>query len=116
MTNRFMHAGAAAVGVLLFGALTSARAQIQYATGQNVAPVYEGWIRNADGTIDMVFGYLNRNWEEVLAIPVGADNNVQPNGPDRGQPTIFVPRKIAQPPGERREQFVFRVRVPAGWG
>src|SRR5206468_2139253 len=46
----------------------------------------------------------------------GPDNSVTPSGPDRGQPTIFVPRRIAQPPGERREQFVFRVRVPKDWG
>ena len=98
------------------GAITSAHAQIQYQTGQNVAPIYEGWIRNDDGSIDMVFGYLNRNWEEVLHVPIGLENSVQPGGPDRGQPTIFAPRRITQPPGERREQFVFRVRVPAEWG
>jgi len=108
-------AAAAAIAVAL-GGLTVARAQIQYQTGQNVAPVYEGWMRNDDGSIDMVFGYLNRNWEEVLYLPIGPENNVQPGGPDRGQPTIFVPRRFTQPPGERREQFVFRVRVPAGWG
>jgi hypothetical protein len=100
----------------LLGGQSSARAQIQYQTGQNVAPVFEGWMRNEDGSIDMIFGYLNRNWEEVLYLPIGPENNVQPGGPDRGQPTIFVPRRFTQPPGERREQFVFRVRVPAGWG
>src|SRR5262245_33265066 len=107
---------AAAAIVVALGGLTVVRAQIQYQTGQNVAPVYEGWMRNGDGSIDMVFGYLNRNWEEVLYLPIGPENNVQPGGPDRGQPTIFVPRRFTQPPGERREQFVFRVRVPAGWG
>ncbi len=100
----------------VFVGIASARAQIQYQTGQNVAPVYEGWMRNDDGSIDMLFGYLNRNWEEVLHVPIGPENSVQPGGPDRGQPTIFVPRRFTQPPGERREQFVFRVRLPAGWG
>ena len=90
-------------------------AQIQYSTGQNVAPVYEGWFRNPDETLDMVFGYLNRNWEEVLFIPVGPANGIEPGGPDRGQPTVFYPRKAASPPGERREQFVFRVRLPKSW-
>ena len=104
-----------AVTVVVCG-IVRANAQIQYQTGQNVAPVYEGWIRNDDGSLDMVFGYLNRNWEEVLYLPIGPENNVQPGGPDRGQPTIFVPRRITQPPGERREQFVFRVRLPAEWG
>lgn len=92
-----------------------APAQIQYATGQNVAPIYEGWMRNADGTIDMWFGYLNRNWEEVLHVPVGPDNHVQPGGPDRGQPPVFVPRRSTGSAVERREQFVFGVRLPAEW-
>jgi hypothetical protein len=116
MTLSRKHVILAIAVATLIGSLTSAGAQIQYQTGQNVAPVYEGWMRNDDGSIDMVFGYLNRNWEEVLYVPVGPENNVQPGGPDRGQPTIFVPRRFTQPPGERREQFVFRVRVPAGWG
>ena len=116
MTLSRKHVILAIAVAALIGSLTSAGAQIQYQTGQNVAPVYEGWMRNDDGSIDMVFGYLNRNWEEVLYVPVGPENNVQPGGPDRGQPTIFVPRRFTQPPGERREQFVFRVRVPAGWG
>jgi hypothetical protein len=105
----------AAVGAMLVLGAQTGRAQIQWATGQNVAPIFEGWMRNADGSIDMIFGYLNRNWEEVLHIPVGPDNNVEPGGPDRGQPTVFVPRRVAQPPGERREQFVFRVRLPKEW-
>src|SRR4030095_11198233 len=31
------------------------------------------------------------------------DNNIQPGGPDNGQPTHFLPR---------RNRFMFRVRVP----
>ena len=38
-----------------------ALAQVQYSRGQNVAPVFEGWERNPDGSYNMVFGYLNRN-------------------------------------------------------
>ena len=44
--------------------------QIQYNRGMNVAPLYEGWTKTPDGTIEFWFGYLNRNWEEVLHIPV----------------------------------------------
>ncbi len=54
----------------------TARAQVQYARGQNVAPVFEGWERNPDGTFNMVFGYLNRNYEEEIDIPVGPDNTI----------------------------------------
>src|SRR5438045_460304 len=55
----------------------------------------------------MVFGYFNRNWQEELVIPAGTANRVEPGGPDRGQPTYFLPR---------RQGWVFRVRVPADFG
>jgi hypothetical protein len=82
-----------------------ASAQVHYATGQNVAPVFEGWEHNPDGTYSMVFGYLNRNYEEEVDIPVGPNNTVTPGG-DRGQPEHFYPR---------RQRFLFKVVVPANW-
>jgi hypothetical protein len=81
--------------------------QTKFDSGQNVVPVYEGWIRNPDGTFDLVFGYFNRNYKEELAIPPGPYNTIEPGGPDRGQPTNFLPRRQAR---------LFRVRVPADWG
>ena len=81
--------------------------QVHFSRGQDIVPYFEGWIRNPDGTFDMVFGYFNRNWQEELAIAPGPDNVVEPGGPDRGQPTYFLPR---------RQPWVFRVRVPADWG
>jgi hypothetical protein len=77
------------------------------APGRNVTPVYEGFSRNDDGTFDLHFGYYNRNWDQEFDVPVGPDNNVEPNGPDGGQPAHFFPR---------RSQFVFKVRVPADFG
>jgi hypothetical protein len=82
------------------GGLTNA----QYRSGQSVAPVFEGWLKNADGSFDLVFGYLNRNYEEEAEIPVGANNMFSPGPQDRGQPTHFYPR---------RQQFMFKVHVPA---
>jgi hypothetical protein len=79
----------------------------KFNSGQDVQPYFEGWIRNKDGSFDMVFGYLNRNWQEELAIAAGPDNIVEPGGPDRGQPTYFLPR---------RQGWVYRVRVPADFG
>jgi len=79
----------------------------KFTSGQNVVPYFEGWIRNADGTFDLVFGYFNRNWQEELAIPAGPENLVEPGQPDRGQPTYFLPR---------RQGWVFRVRVPRDFG
>jgi hypothetical protein len=79
----------------------------KFKSGQDVVPYFEGWIHNKDGSFDLVFGYFNRNWEEELAIPAGADNIVEPGGPDRGQPTYFLPR---------RQGWVYRVRVPSDFG
>ena len=64
--------------------------------GQNIAPVYEGWEPNPDGTISMYFGYMNRNWKEELDIPIGPNNFFEPGPQDRGQPTHFLPRRHKQ--------------------
>lgn len=81
--------------------------QEKFARGQDVVPSYDGFLRNADGTFTMVFGYMNRNYEEELVIPPGPDNKLEPGTPDQGQPTWFLPRRHA---------WVFRVKVPADWG
>src|SRR5689334_23518130 len=79
---------------------------VRHASGQGVAPVYEGFDVNADGSFNMWFGYMNRNYEEAPDIPVGPNNAFEPGG-DRGQPTHFVPR---------RHKDVFSVRVPKDFG
>lgn len=95
------------------GAAAPAAAQTQthYATGQNVVPVFEGWERKPDGSFTMVFGYMNRNYDEQVDVPVGAENSIEPAvagaGPDQGQPTHFY---------NRRQQYVFSVKVPKDWG
>jgi hypothetical protein len=93
-----------ALGLLTFQV---ASAQLSYAKGQPTSPAYEGWEPNPDGTIDMVFGYMNDNWEEETDVPIGPDNKFEPGDIDRGQPTHFFPR---------RNRFVFRIRVPKDWG
>ena len=80
---------------------------IKYARGQNVVPVFEGWVPNRDGTISLVFGTWNRNWEETVFIPIGPDNHIEPSGPDRGQPTAF---------GPRRGKNLFEIVVPKDFG
>jgi hypothetical protein len=84
--------------------------QVTIARGQDVTPAFEGWMPNPDGTFSMYFGYMNRNYEEALDIPIGPDNNVDANGDrggDRGQPTHFYPR---------RQRMAFSVVVPKDWG
>ena len=90
--------------LLAAAAVPPASAQVFTPRGQNVAVAYEGWEQNPDGSYNLVFGYMNRNWEEELDVPIGPDNNIEPGGPDLGQPTRFLPR---------RNRFVFRVHVPA---
>jgi hypothetical protein len=58
-------------------------------SGSNIYPAYEGWYKNDDGTFTLLVGYYNRNKKEVLDIPIGPDNKIEPGGPDQGQPTHF---------------------------
>jgi hypothetical protein len=81
--------------------------QLRHWSGQGVAPVYEGWDQNPDGTFNMWFGYMNRNFEELVEIPVGPENRFEPGPVDRGQPTSF---------DTRRHKDIFRVLVPKEFG
>jgi hypothetical protein len=94
-----------ATGLLFTGSL--AWSQLSYSKGQPVSPAFEGWQPNAEGGFDMIFGYMNDNWEEELNVPVGPNNAFDSGAADRGQPTHFYPR---------RNRFVFRVKVPKDWG
>ena len=85
----------------------AANAQLSYSKGQSVYPAYEGWEKNADGSFNLLFGYMNDNWKEEPNIPIGPENNIEPGGPDQGQPTHFFPR---------RNRFVFWVHVPKDFG
>ena len=104
-----------AVGVALFlgvlalaaGARTAAAQGLPFSSGQSVSPAFEGWGENADGTFNLIFGYMNRNWEEEPDLALGDDNKFSPGAADRGQPTHFLPR---------RNRFVFTVQVPADFG
>ena len=57
---------------------TSAQFQPSYDTGMGVAPAYEGWVANPDGSYTMLFGYMNENWEEELTVPIGSENSFSP--------------------------------------
>ena len=91
--------------LLVSAAAIPAGAQVRYARGQDVGPTYDGWERNADGTYSFYFGYLNRNSEEEIDIPIGPDNSIEP-AVDRGQPTHFY---------AGRRWWVFKVIVPKEW-
>ncbi len=97
--------------LLITGGLLPAAAQrplgTRSASGQTVTPVFEGWYENADGSYSISFGYFNRNVEEILEIPIGTDNFLDPGEANQGQPAIFHPR---------RHWGVFAVNVPADFG
>ncbi len=92
---------------LATGAHEAVAQGLTYSSGQSVSPSFEGWGTNPDGSFNLLFGYMNRNWEEEPDIAVGDNNKFSPGPDDRGQPTHFLPR---------RNRFVFKVQVPADFG
>ena len=83
--------------------------QLRYNSGQTVQPIFQGWSRNADGSFDMHFGYLNRNYVEEVNVPIGPDNFIDMAGLDQRQrqPTYFHARS---------NRNIFTVTVPADFG
>jgi hypothetical protein len=76
-------------------------------SGQSVTAAFEGWFKNADGTYSILLGYYNRNLKQDLDIPLGPNNRIDPGGPDRGQPTHFLPG---------RQWGMFTITVPKDFG
>jgi hypothetical protein len=102
----------AGVLALLAGAVcgqgsTQTSMEPPHSSGQTVTAAFEGWYSNPDGTANILIGYYNRNLKEVLDIPVGPNNHVDPGGPDGGQPTHFLPG---------RQWGRFAITVPKGFG
>ena len=81
-------------------------------SGGPVIPIFEGWYQKPDGSYALSFGYFNVNTEEILEIPRGPDNFIEPAMYDGGQPTHFLP----VPEGDRRHWGVFTVEVPPDFG
>jgi hypothetical protein len=111
---RWVTLGVIAIGItaFCFAALAaqspvSVTAEPVRESGQSVTGAFEGWYQNPDGTYSLLIGYFNRNSKEVLDIPIGPNNRIEPGGPDQGQPTYFLPR---------RQWGVFRIVVPKDFG
>jgi len=131
--NDALMKGTAVFGRLLVGGLVAAiligspslGAQLQRPltplppNGLRVAPFFDGWYRNTDGTVTLSFGYSNLNLTELVEIPLGPDNFIAPAESDGRQPTSFPPpgaRDEDGPPTRRqRERGVFTVTVPVGF-
>jgi len=80
-------------------------AVVVHDSGQPVWSVYEGYWVEEDGRTFATFGYLNKNREEEIRVPVGPDNMISPGPADQGQPTHFLPG---------RQTGLFAVEVPDG--
>jgi len=76
-------------------------------SGQSITGAFEGWFANPDGTFSILLGYYNRNLKQALDIPCGPNNKIEPGGPDRNQPTHFLPG---------RQWGVFTITVPKDFG
>ena len=89
-------AGAVLAAVLgLTVAVPPAAAQVYPQTDQSIAPAYEGWEQNDDGTFNLVFGYMNRNWDQELDVPIGAGQPARAGRPG-SRPADALPA-AAQP-------------------
>jgi hypothetical protein len=82
--------------------------------GGMVAPYFDGWFQNPDGTRTFSFGYLNRNTDStsVVEIPIGPDNFIEPAQFNGMQPEHFRVVSYSGFSGPR-ERGVFAVTVPA---
>lgn len=97
---------------MLIGAILPVQAQqppprlltIPMPSGTPIIPVMEGWSPEADGSVTISFGYINRNTEEVEIIPHGPNNRIEPASLDGHQPTVFE---------TGRHTGAFTVNIPA---
>jgi hypothetical protein len=82
MTTRVLAA------LLLLGPCFANEAAAQ--RNQPIYPAYDGFLKNADGTYTLAFGYFSHNGEDVTIAP-GPDNLFTPEPGDRQQPVVFKP-------------------------
>ncbi len=91
---------------LILVALALALAGSTPAWAQPTAPIYlqyDGYVKNADGSRTLAFGYFNMNHVDVT-IPAGPENQFVPGPADRQQPLTFL---------EGRHRFACVMVVPA---
>ena len=72
--------------------------------GLPIIPLMEGWVANEDGSFTISYGFINRNADQDVEIPLGENNSIEPAEFQGMQPTHF-------PSG--RGTGVFTVTLPA---
>jgi len=90
-------------GVLLSAQVPASIPEPRKGSGASITGAFEGWYYNPDGSRSFLLGYYNRNTQQEPDIPIGANNHIDPGGPDQGQPTHFLPG---------RQWGMFSVPVP----
>jgi hypothetical protein len=75
--------------------------------GGPIYAAFEGWGPLKDGSNALLLGYFNRNRAQLVDIPIGPENNIEPGGPDYGQPTHFL---------SGRQYGMFAIVVPKDFG
>lgn len=81
--------------------------------GGVIAPYFDGYFTNADGSRTFSFGYLNRNTDpgSVIEISIGPDNFIEPSRYNGMQPETFFVVNYGGFSGPR-ERGTFAVTVP----
>lgn len=79
----------AAAALALVGALAASNRAVHAQPTQPIYLQYDGWVRNADGSYTLAFGYFNMNNVDVR-VPPGDANGFAPGPADRNQPATFV--------------------------
>ena len=75
--------------------------------GGPIYAAFEGWGPLKDGSNALLLGYFNRNKGQIVDIRIGPENNIEPGGPDYGQPTHFL---------IGRQHGMFAIKVPKDFG
>ncbi|HWI18257.1 MAG TPA: hypothetical protein VNT81_10955 [Vicinamibacterales bacterium] len=76
-------------------------------SGGPIYAAFEGQGPLKDGRTVLLLGYFNRNRTQLVDIPIGPDNSIEPGGPDYGQPTHFLPG---------RQHGMFAIVLPKDFG
>jgi hypothetical protein len=76
-------------------------------SGGPIYAAFEGQGPLKDGRTVLLLGSFNRNRTQVVDIPIGPDNAIEPGGPDYGQPTHFL---------TGRQHGMFAIVLPKDFG
>jgi hypothetical protein len=77
-------------GTLGAGFRGFALSSVEWQQNQPIYPVYDGFLKNPDGSYTLSFAYFSHN-ADIVTVPPGANNSFAPAPSDRMQPTVFKP-------------------------